>query len=143
MKPEPNFLVSNEKWIFRSIPIFTENLWLSQVIKAENKMKYFDLISNFYFNLEISINYMLVLSFFSLILLVYSRLNIANRNDNYQNKSYLKKLIYLFTKISEKEGYSSKCIWIFFGLFIWLTQNFIFSNFKTSQILVNILNFLV
>lgn len=101
-------------------------------------MKYFDLMSNFYFDLDISIFYFAVFFFFLLLILSYKRLKIQKGNKRFLRKSYIKKLTYLLKRFSNgNRTYSSKSIWIFFGLFIWLTQNFICNNFKTSQVLVD------
>lgn len=137
LKPEPNFLL-NEPFVFQSLPFLSKNVWFIQIIKETKKMKHFDLISNFYFSLNISISYFLVLLAFALVCLVYTSLNIEKERHNHHNLNF-NRLIYLFRNIKKINGYSS--ILIFFGLFIWLTQNFIFSIFKTSQILVSKLNF--
>lgn len=81
LKPEPNFLF-DEPWLHYSMPFMSEPLMLTQTINDQKDMKYFDLITNFFFSTDIFISYLLISLTFLLLCIGFSRLTIVKEKVN-------------------------------------------------------------
>ena len=120
----------DESWLGKTLPMRTETIVIGHRIFDTNDVNYYDLIKNF------NPGYMLLAFYFSSILIAFLVYQVLIKTQKKSNRSYLL-IIFNFIFIRKHLLSSIGISFIFFELFIMLTQMMLSINVKTNKVVVD------
>lgn len=124
----------HEDWLGKSIPIWAERVVLTQAIRDESSVSFFNLLDNF--NLGIQLGATFLFSFIGILSfsLLLGELSHRIRFGARRTISVWKRIRSAIRSFVSNQLSAIGLFFVFVDLFIWVTQLFLTNNVKTNKV---------